>query len=168
MKKLFAFFSCFFLSTAVSAQAKPSDEEFCTMAPVEMLAALDGNWRLKPGPGVVMAGLGAFPLPAQGVQKLSFTYNSDSASVTIVDAKTGDDFILVPTTPEAAAGAFAPVAGRAAWPKAPRCWWTRFYRINRCASGCSAYHSHCVFCLPAVPPSWAVCWASSTAPLPRI
>jgi len=107
MKRFIAVLSCFFLLFAASAQAQTSDEAFCAMAPVEMLAALDGDWKLKPGPGVVMAGIvggkaATLPLPAQKAQKLSFTYDANNASVTIVDSKTGDDFIMVPTTPEAA------------------------------------------------------------------
>lgn len=101
MKMFFAFLAGVILTISHPALAQTADEEFCALAPIDMLVALDGNWTLNPGAGVVGAGGMVIPVPAQAPQPLTFTYNPDSASITIVDGTTKQEFILVPTTPEA-------------------------------------------------------------------
>jgi hypothetical protein len=107
MNRFFVFLSCFFLTVAFSANAQSANDPFCTLAPNDMVAALDGTWNLTQGQGFATAGppemTFVLPLPAHPPQPLTITYDPAAGIATATGAAPGETMLLVPTTPEGAA-----------------------------------------------------------------
>lgn len=94
--------------------ATDGDDGFCTMAPSELLAALDGTWSLKQGAGAALGesnrGVAGVPLPPHGAQPLGFKYDPQRGVAVLSGQDTPDQMILFPVASaqaEQAARAFA-------------------------------------------------------------
>lgn len=107
MKKLIAFVTMIIaISTPSYATAQNADAEFCSLSPIGMLQALEDDWTLSPGAGVALAsGMPVampIPLPPQPPQPLRFDFDGETGTINIKDKSTGEDFLMVPTTKDAA------------------------------------------------------------------
>lgn len=107
MNRFFVFLSCFFLTVAFSANAQSANDPFCTLAPNDMVAALDGTWNITQGQGFATAGppqmTFVLPLPAHPPQPLTITYDPAAGIATATGAAPGETMLLVPTTAQGAA-----------------------------------------------------------------
>lgn len=83
-------------STSVAAQ-----EDFCAAAPQDLLAAINGNWSVKQGVGVMASGAGAFPLPSQPPIAVTFQYDPESRLVNVSGSGPAEKMVMFPTVQEA-------------------------------------------------------------------
>jgi hypothetical protein len=96
----------------VFAQAAPihaqtnGSGDFCSVAPIEALQALDGNWKITQSPGAATArtsqGAIAIPLPGHGPQSLSLDYDPLSGTALLEGAAPDELLLLLPANAQSA------------------------------------------------------------------
>ena len=88
----------FLLLAPVPASAQQDSDPFCAQAPLEMLAALEGEWTLRQGPGFAAAGAMVIPLPAHPPKRMALDYTEGDYFATL-SAEDGS-MVMFPTDPD--------------------------------------------------------------------
>jgi hypothetical protein len=88
---------------AIPAQARQAEGEptgaFCALAGLDLLAALDGSWTIRQGPGQAQAGVMTIPLPAPPPAPVTFKFDPQRRLVDVRSADLADGMIMFPAAP---------------------------------------------------------------------